>query len=190
MLGTFLLVYLPIGLHLPRSTTQNLVLASTPFGFTLPLLFGYLSDRVGRRRVFVIGAIATAMWMLVFFPLLATRDIALMLTAVIVAQTCAAAMSGPEAAFIAETFTGRLRYSGAGIGASTGALLAGITAPFSVYLFQQYHEPMLVGGYLAAWAVVSLVAAAGLRERRDRDIAVEYDDEAQLSASPVTGIVR
>lgn len=176
MLGTFLLVYLPIGLHVPRSTALAVLLASTPAGFTLPLLFGYVSDRVGRRRVFVAGAVAMAIWMLLFFPLLATRDIALIVVAVVVAQACAAAMSGPEAAFIAETFTGRLRYSGAGIGASTGAFLAGITAPLSVYLLQTYRQPMPVGAYLASWAVVSGLAALALRDRRAWDIAVEYDD--------------
>lgn len=190
MLGTFLLVYLPVGLHLSRWTTQSVLLVSTPFAFTLPLLFGYVSDRVGRRRVFALGAISTAIWMVLFFPLLATRDIALIVLAVVVAQCCAAAMSGPEAALVAETFTGRLRYSGAGIGASTGAFLAGVTAPLSVYLFQSYRQPMPIGIYLAVWAMVSLLAAGALRDRRDWDIAVDYDEAKRLPTAAATETTR
>jgi MFS family permease len=179
---TFFLVYATTALHLSQATAVNVAIVSGVFGIACPPLFGYLSDRLGRRRVFLLGVTAMALWALPYFLLLGTRDVGLILLAAIVAQVAVAAMAGPEAAFIAEAFTGRLRYSGASIGAGLGAVISGGAASIvSVLLFQRFHSALPVGVYIVGCCLVSLVAASLLRERSSQDLSVEYDDAPEAA---------
>ena len=174
---TFFLVYATTALRLPPATAVNVSIVSGLFGIACPPLFGYLSDLLGRRRVFLTGVVAMALWALPYFALLGTRDVRLVLLAASVAQLIAAAMAGPEAAFIAEAFTGRLRYSGASIGAGLGAVVSGGAASIvSVVLFQRFHSAVPVAFYIVGCCLVSLVAGALLRERSSQDLSVEYDE--------------
>jgi hypothetical protein len=109
------------------------------------------------------------------------------LAAQIVAQVIGAAMAGPEAAFIAESFTGRLRYSGASLGAGLGAPIAGGAASIvSVLLFQRFHSAIPVGFYIIGCCLVSLVAAKLLRDRTDEDVSYDYDDAPDMPGATVT----
>jgi len=84
---------------------------------------------------------------------------------------------GPQAALIAEAFTPRLRYSGASLGYQLASLTAGGPAPLiAAWLFETYKSGYAIAIYIAACAVVSLVAAAFMPDHTGRDIAVEYDD--------------
>lgn len=183
MFGTFLLLYIVTGLHMSRNIAVIVLLTSSVVGVLGPPAFGYVSDRMGRRMVFGLGAAFLGAWMaFVFFPLMATRDLYLILMAAFGGQLFAAMMAGPEAAFIAETFTGRVRYSGTALGAGLGGFLAVLTAPLSIYLFATYHSAMPIGFYLGGWALVSLIAAQILHERQHQDLAIEYDDELSIVA--------
>ena len=174
---TFFLVYATTALHLSRETAIDVAILSGLAGVACPPLFGYLSDRAGRRRVFLLGAIAMAAWAVPYFALLDTRQFGLVLLAATVGQVIAAAMAGPEAAFIAEAFTGRLRYSGASIGAGLGAVISGGAASIvSVLLYQRFHSAIPVAFYVIGCCVVSLVAGSLLRERSRHDVSVEYDE--------------
>jgi MFS family permease len=174
---TFFLVYATTALRLPRETAIDVAIISGLVGMAFPPVFGYLSDLVGRRRVFVLGALAMAAWALPYFALLDTRDFTLMLLAATGGQVIAAAMAGPEAAFIAEAFTGRLRYSGASIGAGLGAVISGGAASIvAVVLFQRFHSATPVAFYIMGCCLVSLIAASLLRERSRQDLSVEYDE--------------
>jgi MFS family permease len=174
---TFFLVYATAALHLPAGTAVNVSIVAGLFGIACPPLFGWLSDLYGRRRVFLTGVVAMAAWAVPYFALLDTRSVPLVLLAASVAQVIAAAMSGPEAAFIAEAFTGRLRYSGASIGAGLGAVISGGAASIvSVLLFQRFHSATPVALYIVGCCLVSLVAGSLLRERSADDLSVEYDE--------------
>ena len=74
--------------------------------------FGHLSDRFGRRPVYLFGAVGAAVWVFVFFALLDTGSFALIVLATVVALVFHAAMYGPQASFIAEMFPTRVRYTG------------------------------------------------------------------------------
>jgi hypothetical protein len=92
-------------------------------------------------------------------------------------------MYGPQAALIAESFTGRLRYSGASLGYQLASVIAGGPAPLiAAWLFGKYHTPYAIAGYIAACAVISVIATALMTDRTGASIASEYDDSGATDA--------
>jgi uncharacterized membrane protein YjdF len=88
-------------------------------------------------------------------------------------------MYGPQAALIAESFTGRLRYSGASLGYQLSSVIAGGPAPLiATWLFGRYQSGYAVAGFIGVCAVISLAATAALRDYTNRDISEEYDRPA------------
>ena len=89
-----------------------------------------------------------------------------------------ASQYGPQAALIAEAFTPRLRYSGASLGYQLASVIAGGPAPLiATALFASHHSGYAISIYIAACAVVSLVATAMMPDHTGRDISMEYDDD-------------
>jgi len=90
---------------------------------------------------------------------------------------------GPQAAMIAESFPGRLRYSGASIGYQLASVFAGGPAPLiATALYGAYKTGFAIAGYIALCCIISLIAAALMRERAKTDISIEYDEEEFASA--------
>jgi len=86
-------------------------------------------------------------------------------------------MYGPQAALIAECFTGRLRYSGASLGYQLASVIAGGPAPLiATWLVARYHTGYAVAVYIAACAAVSFIAVALLPDYTDKDISAEYEN--------------
>jgi hypothetical protein len=86
-------------------------------------------------------------------------------------------MYGPQAALIAECFTGRLRYSGASIGYQLASIFAGGPAPLiATALFASYKTGWAIAFYIFSCAIVSLISAALLPDYTNRDISAEYDE--------------
>ena len=138
--------------------------------FAIPL-FGFVSDRIGRRRMYLIGIVATAIFAFVYFAMLDTRWPSLVFLAIAASLITGAAMWGPEAALLAEMFQGRLRYSGASIGYHFASLFAGGPAPLiATALLARYHTGMAVALYLLACAVVSFVATLFVQDRTNKGI--------------------
>src|SRR6266700_911357 len=180
---TFFLVYATATLHLTAVTAIQVSLVASLIGLAATPLFGYVSDLIGRRRMFLTGVVLMAVFALPYWALLGTRDVGMVLLASIIAQVIVAMMTGPQAAFIAEAFTGSLRYSGASIGAGLGAVISGgLASLIAIKLFQTFHSPVPIGLYIIACSIASFVAALALRERSRTDVSVEYDQQQPAAA--------
>jgi MFS family permease len=92
------------------------VLVGGVLAFLWVTVAGHLSDRIGRKRMYTIGAVFVGIFGFVFFALLDTKVPALMFLAIALSGLPIMTMYGPEAALIAESFTPRLRYSGTSLG--------------------------------------------------------------------------
>ncbi|MEV1246372.1 MFS transporter [Nonomuraea sp. NPDC049750] len=176
----YILVYITGPLKLERSVGLNAVLIASALQLALIPLFGALSDRIGRRPVYLAGVIGAAVWVFVFFLLLDTKSFPLIALAAIVALITHAAMYGPQAAFIAELFSTRLRYSGASMGYQVAGIVGGALAPIiALKLFAAYGTTTAVSLYVVAALAVTAVGLAIAPETRDLDITADPGDIAQ-----------
>ncbi|MBT2229949.1 MHS family MFS transporter [Nonomuraea sp. NEAU-A123] len=170
----YILVYITGPLKLDRSVGLNAVLIASALQLALIPLFGALSDRVGRRPVYLAGVLGAAVWAFVFFPLLDTKSFPLIALAAIIALVTHAAMYGPQAAFIAELFSTRLRYSGASMGYQVAGIVGGALAPIiALKLFTAYGTTTAVSIYVVVALAVTAFGLAIAPETRDLDIAAE-----------------
>ncbi|HZT88773.1 MAG TPA: MFS transporter [Stellaceae bacterium] len=158
--------------------SRNLLLfglmVSTALGFLWVTVAGALSDRIGRRRMYIIGCIFVAAFTFVYFAMLDTRDSTLIFIAVALSFIPVMTMYGPEAALIAEAFTPRLRYSGSSLGYQLASIIAGGPAPFiSTWLFATYHSTFPIGIYVVVCAVISIASTLMLPDYTNREISTE-----------------
>src|SRR5262249_42039367 len=127
-------------LNLHRDFLLTAVLGAAMLSFVSIPLFGHLSDLVGRKRVYMLGAALTGLYGFAYFAMLDTRVPALVAIAIVLSLVPHDMMYGPQAALIAESFTGRLRYSGASLGYQLSSLIAGGPAPLiASALMGRYH---------------------------------------------------
>jgi MFS family permease len=142
--------------------------------FTIPFS-GYLSDRLGRKQIYIFGAVATGLFAFAYYALLDTAIPGLILLATLVAYFFHDLMWGPLAALTAECFTPRLRYSGASIGFQLAAVFAGGPAPMiATALLAWSGSGQVIALYIFGCAIVSVVATAALPSSRDRDFARDH----------------
>lgn len=179
----YILTFLTQDLGLPRSTGLTAVLIGSVCQLALIPMFGALSDRVGRRPVYAAGAVAAALWAFVFFPLLSTQSVPVIVFATVVALATHAAMYGPQAAFVAELFSTRLRYSGASMGYQIAGVLGGALAPIvSIALAAATGSSFAVSCYVLAMLLLTLVALAFAPETAHVDLREERPDAVRTRA--------
>ncbi|HWB48577.1 MAG TPA: MFS transporter [Stellaceae bacterium] len=168
-------------LHADRNLLLTGLIVTTALGFVWAPIAGALSDKVGRRQMYIIGCIFVAVFTFVYFALLDTRVPALIFIAVALSFIPVMTMYGPEAALIAEAFTPRLRYSGASIGYQLASIIAGGPAPFiSTWLFTTYNSTFPIGIYVAVCAVISIVTTLMLPDYTNKEISTEAGYEPAL----------
>ncbi|QGK71443.1 MFS transporter [Allosaccharopolyspora coralli] len=172
MVTSFVLTYVATYLEMPRSLALNASLIAAVVHFASIPLWATLSDRVGRRPVYLIGAIGTGLWAFVFFGLLDTESFGLITLATSVGLIFHGAMYGPQAAFFSELFGTRVRYSGASVGYQLASVVAGSVAPLiATALLAAFGSPLPIAIYVALCSVVTIVAVVLAPETRDRDMA-------------------
>ncbi|HEY5807412.1 MAG TPA: MFS transporter, partial [Povalibacter sp.] len=125
----FTLSYLTAHLGLPRTLAVTALAIGGALNAVCILMFGTLSDRYGRRAVYVAGVLASLLWLGALFPLLDSRQAILIVLAVSGALVTHAAMYGPQAAFIAEQFPTRVRYAGSSLAYTLAGIVGGGIAP-------------------------------------------------------------
>jgi MFS family permease len=133
------------------------------------------SDRLGRKRVYICGAIATGLFAFAYFAMFNTAIPVLIILATLLAFFFHDMMWGPLAALTAEVFTPRLRYSGASMGFQLASVFAGGPAPMiATALLAATGSGYVIALYIFSCAVVSIVATAMLPSTRDLDFAREH----------------
>ena len=162
-------------LGLASSTVLGAVLIGAAVHLVTIPLWGALSDRVGRRPLYLLGAAGVGLWSFVFVALLDTRSFVLMAVAVVGGLLFHGAMYGPQAAFLSELFGTKVRYSGVSVGYQLASILAGGLAPLlAVWLYTTFDSGYAVAWYVAACAVLTIVAVGSYGETRHRDLAADH----------------
>jgi metabolite-proton symporter len=180
----FILAYITTTLGLPRTTGLIAVMVGSACQLVLIPLFGALSDRVGRKPVYLAGAAGAGVWVFVFFAMLDTKSTALIILTTVVALVFHAMMYGPQAAFMTEMFSTRLRYSGASLTYQVSGILGGGLAPLiSLKLLDVYDTPMAVAVYVAAALGLTIVSLLLAPETRDIDLNAEREEEQRILES-------
>ena len=169
--SAFVFAYGTGALHMPRNFLLGALLTATLLSFVATPLFGHLSDRLGRKRIYMFGAAVTGVYGFIYFGLLDTRTPWLVFLAIALSLLPHDMMYGPQAALIAESFTSRVRYSGASLGYQLSSVFAGGPAPLiATWLFSRYHSGQVIAVFIFACAVVSLVATSLLTDYTNRDV--------------------
>lgn len=157
---------------LSKSFVLNcLIIASLAHLITIPM-WGALSDRVGRKPVYLFGAAGMGLWAFAFFPLVDSGSPVNVTIAVTVGLVLHGAMYGPQAAFFTEMFGTNVRYSGVSVGYQLASIVAGAPAPLiAVALLKSSGSSLPISIYLAIAAVLTILAVVLVRETRGRDLA-------------------
>ena len=164
--AVFTLSYLTTMLGLSRTLALTALSIGGVFNAFSMLFFGSLSDKIGRRAVYGAGVVLALLWVFAFFPLLDSREPALIVLAIVVALTLHAMMYGPQAAFIAEQFPNRVRYAGASLGYTLAGIFGGGIAPVMFAgLMKAYGRPFAISIYAAVALAITGVVLSISRPR-------------------------
>jgi MFS family permease len=173
---TYVFAYGTGVLKMPRDFLLLGVMAASVLSFVSIPLSGHISDLIGRRRMYMLGAITVGVFGFVYFGLMNTGSTALIFLAIVLSLVPHDMMYGPQAAFIAESFTGRLRYSGASMGYQLASIIAGGPAPLiATALFAEYKSGYAIAVYILVCAIITLIAAAMMKDYTGKDIEGEYE---------------
>lgn len=156
---------------------------------TIPL-FGYLSDMIGRKAMYMLGIAVMAVWGFVYFGLFAAAASVVVFVIIALSLIPHDMQYGPQAALIAESFTGRLRYSGASLGYQLASIIAGGPAPYIAtglwagkfdIVGLTFASPFpakntyMISLYILACCVIGFLAVAALKNRQSLDHTQEYE---------------
>jgi len=179
----FILTYAVNTLHMSRNLILGAVLTASVLSFVTIPLSGHVSDLIGRRRMYLIGAVVSGLFGFLYFAMVDTAIPWVVFTAIVLSLIPHDMLYGPQAALIAEAFTPRLRYSGASLGYQLASVIAGGPAPLiAAALVAAYGSGYAIAIYIALCAVVSLASAAFMPDYTGRDISREYDEAAPATA--------
>jgi metabolite-proton symporter len=171
----FIFAYGIKNLQVTRDFLLTAVLAASVLSFFSIPFFGHLSDRIGRKNMYMLGAVVTGMFGFVYFGMVNTGILAVIFFAIVLSLVPHDMMYGPQAALIAESFTGRLRYSGCSLGYQLASVIAGGPAPLiATWLYGRYETAYAIAGYIGACAVISLVATAFMTDYTGKNLESEH----------------
>jgi len=171
----FIFAYGTQVLHTPRDFLLTALIAAGLVSFVTIPLSGHLSDRIGRKRMYLIGAVATGVFGFIYFAMLNSLVPTWIFLAIVLSFVPHDMLYGPQAALIAECFTPRLRYSGSSIGYQLASITAGGPAPLiATALLAWTGSGYAIAGYIALCAIVSIIATLMMPDYTNRDISQEH----------------
>ncbi|WP_184928635.1 MFS transporter [Saccharothrix ecbatanensis] len=183
VITAFILVYITSELGMSKSAGLNAVLIGSAVHLVTIPMWGALSDVIGRRVTYLIGAIGIAGWMFVFFALLDTKSFLPMTLAVTVGLVLHGAMYGPQAAFFSELFGTKVRYSGASIGYQLASIAAGAVAPLiATALLSAYNSTLPIILYVVGMCVLTVIAVLAAKETKGTSLSRTDNEPAVVRA--------
>ena len=172
--AAFLFTYGTTVLHSSRDLLLTGLLVGTGLSAVTIPLAGHISDRIGRKRMYLIGAVTMGLFGFVYFAMLNTLMPGWIFLAIVLSFIPHDMMYGPQAALIAECFSPRLRYSGSSLGYHLSSVIAGGPAPLiATALLASTGSGYSVAIYVLMCAIVSVSATALLPDYTNRDISQE-----------------
>ncbi|MFD6104039.1 MFS transporter [Nocardia salmonicida] len=178
---TFSITYLKVHVHADTTTILWWLLIAHAVHMAVIPLAGRLGDRVGRRPVYLAGAVAAATWGFFAFPMMDSGNSAIILSAIIIGLVFHGFMYAGQPAIMAEMFPTRMRYSGVSLGYQVTSIVAGSLAPIiAVKLLDEFGSSVPIAWYLAFAATVTVIAVVCAKETRGIDL--ESVDLADASA--------
>ena len=170
----FVLHYGEETLGLEKNTMLTGVIIAAAIGLLTVPFYGWLSDRFGRRKLYMAGAVFTLAFAFPFFALLDTKEPVLIWLAIVLAVNVGHdLMYGPQAAYFSELFATRMRYTGASVGYQLASVFGGGFAPLIAValLAAGGDEPYLVALYMMGMGLITVVATYFARETFKSDIS-------------------
>ncbi|QLY27542.1 MHS family MFS transporter [Nocardia huaxiensis] len=168
---TFSITYLKVHVGANTKTILWWLLAAHAVHFAVIPVAGRLSDRFGRRPIYLIGALTAGSWGFFAFPMMDSKHNAVILTAIIIGLVFHAFMYSAQPAIMAEMFPTRMRYSGVSLGYQVTSIVAGSLAPIiAVKLLDRFGSSVPIAVYLAAACAITVVAVLFARETRGANL--------------------
>jgi MFS family permease len=175
IVGTFIFTYATTVLHQDRNFILLGVICQTVLGFLWVVCAGALSDYVGRKNMYIIGAVFMGVFGFVYYAMLNTGIPWVIFVAIALSLLPVMTQYGPEAALIAESFSPRLRYSGTSIGYQLASIIAGGPSPIiAAWLFKTYGSSVPIAIYIALCAIIGIIATSLLTDYTNKEISEEY----------------
>jgi len=173
---TYVFAYGTGVLKMDRNFLLEAVMAASVLSFVSIPLSGHISDLIGRKKMYILGAVTVGIFGFVYFWLMNSGSSALVFIAIFLSLVPHDMMYGPQAALIAESFTGRLRYSGASMGYQLASIIAGGPAPLvATWLFGLYGSGYAIACYILFCAVITIIATTMMTDYTGKDISGEYE---------------
>lgn len=180
-------------LEMPRSATLIASIVGGIGWFIFTLFGGWIGDKIGKRRTFIIGYLWIIAWSIPMWFLIDTASLPLFTVAIFVLTIGLGPSYGPQSALYAEMFPASVRYSGVSIGYAFGSIIGGAFAPMiSEMILNATGQPWMIGVYIAGLSTISLIGvllvpkAVEGRDLNDEDIGdvtVEIDEDDAIQAT-------
>ncbi len=167
---TWIVAYGTASLGIEKETLLAAVMLASVLMIPMLIFCGAISDRHGRRGIFMLGAVLSGLWVFAMFPLIESRSLFQITAAVTVQMGLLSMMYGPQAALFAELFPVEVRYSGASLGYQIGSVFGGGFAPIiATALFAKFESTLSIALYLCSMCAISFfsVLALSLRARNE-----------------------
>jgi metabolite-proton symporter len=167
----FTLTYVTTVLHLSRPLALTATMIGAACNAVAVPFFGGLSDRLGRRPVYIAGALLAIVWAYVFFVLMSSAQPFQIVVAVVVGLLIHAMMFGPQAAFVTEQFPNRVRYAGSSLAYTLAGIVGGGFAPLIIAtLYRSTGSTLSISIYVTIALCLTLISLFAARETAGRPL--------------------